>query len=182
MIRFLKYLLHLVLSPGKGWEDISHEGQGPKMIVNEGLYPLLGIASLSAFIVYFYNDEYGLAELLQHAIIIFVQYFISFFIASFLYSIYAVKYVDGAVNEKKNHTLISYSLALLSVITIIGNCLPMELSLVQFLPVYVALVIWKGCRYMAVKEEKTRQYMIFAVISIILPPILLGYLFNLIIP
>lgn len=182
MVRFLKYLLHLVLSPGKGWEDISHDGRDPKSIVSDGLYPLFGVASLSAFVTCFYGEGQGLITLLQQAIIIFVQYFISFFIASFLYSMYVGKYVDGEPNEKKYNTLIAYSLALMSVITIVGNCLPMELSLVQFLPVYVALVIWKGCKYMAVKNEKTGQYMFFAVISIILPPILLGYLFNLIIP
>ncbi len=182
MVKFLKYLLHLVLSPGMGWEDISHEGQNPQMIATDGLYPIFGIASLSIFITYFYNNDYGLVLLLQRAIIIFVQYFISCFIASFMFSMFIGKYVDGELNQKKSLTLIYYSLALLSIITIISNCLPMELSLVQFLPVYVALVIWKGGKYMAVKNDKMGQYMFFAIISIIVPPILLGYLFNIIIP
>lgn len=182
MIGFLKNLFHLVLSPGKGWEDISHEGREPKEIASDGMYPLFGIASLSAFVSFFYNDDCTLIGMLQHAIIIFVQYFIAYFIATFLYSVYAEKFVDGEVNEKKSQTMIAYSLALLSIITIIGNCLPMELSLVQFLPVYVALVIWKGCKYMAVNNERVGQYMFFAIVSVILPPVLLGYMFNLIIP
>lgn len=182
MVRFLKNILHLVLSPGKGWEDISHEGREPKEIASDGMYPLFGIASLSAFVSYFYNDGSSLVGMLQHAIIIFVQYFIAYFIATFLYSIHGGKYVDGEVNEKKYQTMTAYSLSLLSIITVIGNCLPMELSLVQFLPVYVALIMWKGCKYMAVKNESVGQYMLFSIVSVILPPVLLGYMFNMIIP
>ncbi len=182
MIRFLKNILYLVLSPGKGWEDISHEGQDPKEIASNGMYPLFGIASLSAFFSCFYNESNSLVEILQHAIIIFVQYFIAYFIATFLYSIYAGKFIDGEINDKKCQTMIAYSLSLQSIITVIGNSLPMELSLVQFLPVYVALIMWKGSKYMAIKKESVGQYMFFAIVSVILPPVLLGYMFNLIIP
>jgi hypothetical protein len=181
MLKFLKFLFQLIISPTPGWEDISHEGRDAKLFATEGLYPLLGITALSTFITYFFNDS-GLIALLQKAIITFIQYFASYFIAIFLFSVHISKYIDGEPNEKRITTFITFNIAILAIIRIIENCLPIELSIVQFLPVFVAIVMWKGTKYMAVNKNKIGQFMLLSIISIIVTPYLLQALFNFILP
>ncbi len=179
MFRFLKYLFQLIISPGRGWEDISLAGDDKEKVASSGLYPMLGIASLSAFIRYFYDRALSLAEMLQQAIIIYVQYFISYFLAAGIFSFCIGRLVDSEPSEKKYATFIAYGLAACSLITIIRNCLPVELSIVQFLPVYVALILWKGERYMAVKKERSLHFILLSILTVILLPVLIGIIFKL---
>lgn len=179
MLHFLKYLFQLIISPTPGWEDISHDGCNAKRLAVRGLYPLLGIMAMSAFIAYIYNCELSFSALLQNAVITFVEYFITYFIAIFLFSLYISKFIDGEQNEKRNMTFITYNIAILALIRIIDNCMPVELSLIQFLPIYVAIVMWKGMKYMAVNKNKVGQFMLLSILSIILPPYLLSMLFAL---
>ena len=46
MLKFLKNIFQLILSPGNGWEDISHDGEDPKVLAAKGLYPIIGFASI----------------------------------------------------------------------------------------------------------------------------------------
>lgn len=178
MLHFFKHILQLLFSPGNGWEDISHEGRDARRLASEGLYPLLGITALSTFISCFYTSDFDLIRLIQQAIVSFIQFFVTYFFAIFMFSMHLGKYIEGEMNEKRNMTFITYSIALLAFIKIIENCLPIELSLVQFLPVYVAIIMWKGTKYMAVKNDKLGHFMILTIFSIIVPTYLIGYLFD----
>ncbi len=181
MFRFLKYLFQLIISPGRGWEDISAAGDDKEKVAGSGLYPMLAIASLSEFIRYFYDRSLTLVNLLQHAIITYVQYFISYFLALSIFSFFISKLVDGEPSEKKYATMIAYGLGACSLITIIENCLPVELSIVQFLPVYVALILWKGERYLAVRKDREVHFILLSILTVILLPVLIGIIFKLLI-
>jgi hypothetical protein len=181
MLKFLKNIFQLILSPGNGWEDISHDGEDPKVLAAKGLYPIIGFASIMAFAQFFYNEELSLVILLQRAIIIFVQFFVTYFIASLVFASSLRFWVEGTPNEKKYSTVIIYSIAILSLINAVQSCLPVELSLVYFLYLYVAIVIWKAARYLAVKEKFVSYYVVMAIVSILVPPFLIGSLFSLII-
>lgn len=181
MLKFLKHISQLLLSPGNGWEDISHSGDDPKMLISVGLYPILGLAAITAFVQFFYNSDLDLITLLQCAIAIFVKFFVTYFIATSVFSSILRCWVEGEPNEKKYTTVIIYIIAIMSLITILQNCLPIELSLMYFLYVYVALVIWKSTRYLAIKDKYVLHFMIMAIASIILPPFIISTIFNFII-
>ena len=178
MLKFLGLLIQLIISPAKGWEDIAAKGDDPRKICADGFYPLLGITASTVFIRHFYDIDAGLIELVQRAIITFIAYFASYFFASFMFSVFGRSMVEGELNEKKYHTYIIYNLSLLAVISIISNCIPMELSVVQFLPVFVLLVMWMGARYMCIKENSGVKYIFLSTISILLPPYVLEFLFR----
>jgi len=143
---------------------------------------LLGLTACSVFIRRLYDSDLGLVTMIQGAIITFVEYFVTYFLASFLFSIFLGKVIDGELNEKKYHTFAIYNISLLALITIIENCLPTELSIVQFLPVFTIVVMWMGKRYLAVKEEKSFTFIFLASVAILVMPYLLGFLFNMVIP
>lgn len=182
MLKFLTCLIQLIISPAKGWEDIAAVGEDPRRICADGFYPLLGVTACSAFIQRFYIPELGPVALIQDAIITFIEYFVSYFLASFIFSLFGAKVVDGELNEKKYHTFVIYNLSLLALITIVGNCFPMELPIVQFLPIFTIIVMWMGRRYMAVKEEFSFRFIFLSAVAILLSPYLLGYLFRMVLP
>ncbi len=182
MLDFLKYLCQLFVSPGRGWEDISYSGKPYKQLTTEGLYPLLGVAALSVFVGYFYNNEYTLVDLLQQSIITFVKYFVTLYLAGILFTTYVHKMIDGELNDKKNYTFIIYNIALLATYSTIENCLPIQLAFVKFLPLYSAIIIWKGTRYIGVKQDSILEFTILGVAALIVPPYVISWIFNAIIP
>ena len=79
--------------------------------------------------------------------------------------------------EKKQDTFIIYNLSLLAIIQIIENVLPISLSLVQFLPLFILVVIWAGHTYVCVRPQSMLMFMVFAVLTILVPPYAIFYIF-----
>lgn len=75
-----------------------------------------------------------------------------------------------------------YSLGLLSLISLLVNCLPITTVVLFFLPIYVAIIMWKGTTYMEVAHGSEGQFMLVAIPGVIVPPYLIYFLFSLIIP
>lgn len=120
-----------------------------------------------------------IVTVLQKVIISFVQFFVTVFFAKFVFSFVVDKYVDGVPDEKRYTTYIMYGVSLVSLITIIKNIIPIQnIALVDFLPFFIALIMCNGCRYMAVKEKKIGHFMFLTILVVIMPPMLLNYLFN----
>ena len=176
MLKFLRHICQLIMSPGNGWEDISYSGDDPSKLATAGLYPLFALASVSIFVQYFYESNLELVTLLQYAIITFAQFFITYFCAMVIFASTMEKCVEGDLNEKKYITVITYSLAIMSLITFVQNLIPVEISIVYFLYLYIGVVLWKSTRYLAVKENETVRFMVIAVSSILGIPYLLGAL------
>ncbi len=182
MLIFLKSLFQLILSPERGWEDISRDGFEPKQLLEQGMYPLLGITAASYFLNAVYHSDVEISYMVQQAIILFIQYFITFFVAQFVFSSYIHRFITSEVSSKRNDTYIIYGVSLLAVVSLLHNCLPVDLAIINFLPIYVAIVLWRGVRYMAVASEKVGQFMLMSIAAIIVPPYALGVLFDFIIP
>ncbi len=182
MLKYLGYLIQLILSPGKGWDDIALSKLTPKTVASDGFYPLLGLASCSVFVEYFYDSDLTLPVLIENAVITFVSYFISYFIASFMFAVFGKRLIKNEPDEKRYNLFILFSLSILVLIAIVKNCLPMSLSLVEFLPVFVLLVMWTGHRYLNVIDGKEASFTVFCGLSILMPPFVLEYLFKLLLP
>lgn len=164
------------MSPGNGWEDISYAGDDTKQLASTGLYPMFALASVSTFVQYFYENDLEMVTLLQYAIITFVQFFVTYFCAMVIFASTMEQCVEGELNEKKYITIITYSLAIMSLITFVQNLVPVEISIIYFLYLYIGVVLWKSTRYLAVKESETVRFMVIAISSILGIPYLLGAL------
>lgn len=177
MLKFLVCLLQLIISPAKGWDAIADEDVDPRRLCSEGFYPLIGLVACTVFIQYFYNSDFKVAWLLQKAVITFIQYFITYFLASFIFSLFLSKMTEsGEAEEKRYHTFIIYNLALLGIFQMINNCLPVEISIFQFLPFFDIFIIWFGIPYLSIADNKKIMFLILSVVAIMAPPYILGYL------
>ena len=176
---YLKYLCQLILSPGHGWEDIATAGSHPRVTAARGFYPLTAITSLTVFAAKIIHPIMGLQELLTDAIVTFVMYFIGYFIASFVLSVGIGTIVPGRVDERRCQTFALYTMGLLEVISIVGNIVPITMAITWFLPVYVAIVMWKGAWFVNVDKHDAGRLMLLAIPGVLLPPYLLKFLFTL---
>lgn len=182
MWKFLVNLFQLLLSPGHGWEDISASSTDYHRTLSSGFYPLTALTSVSVFVTGIYHDSLTLPQLLTGAIVTFVTYFIGYFISAFILSLFLQPNISGEMNEQRYHTFVINTFGLLELIRIVGNCVPVPLSILFFLPVYVAIIMWKGTRYMGVRPDRTGQFMVLCVCGVLLVPYILSFVFNLIMP
>jgi hypothetical protein len=183
MLSFLRHILQLIISPARGWEDVSHSGQPSAELCRTGFYPLLATAAVSCLIRLFYDgDQATVISVMQDAIITFTAYFATFFIAQFAMTSCMSRLTDKNPTEQKISTFAIYNLSIMVLICIVANLLPIELEILKFLPAYVGFVIWKGVRYLDVNPDKVGQFMFLTVFTIIAPPFLLRFLFYQLIP
>lgn len=183
MLRFLKNILQLIVNPSRGWEDISHDAADTATLCRDGLYPLLAVAALSCVGGFWKLDSTStLVSVIQNGIITFTAYFATMFFAEFIMALTMDKVCDKEPSSRKNSTVVIYSLAILAIITILVNLLPLDLAVLNFLPVYVGFILYKSCRYVSVAADKIGHYMFLTIFTIIVPPYLLTFLFNLIKP
>lgn len=181
MIRYLKIIAQLVLSPAKGWEDVSASMTDPETLLRKLYFPLLFVASLTEFVRLFYHNSGGFLTVLELAIAMFGSFFISFFIARIILSNYSAPFVTGEANNVRIATFVVYGQALLLMIEIIDNLLPTKLTLVKFLPLFVALILYRGNTYMGVNPNAEFRFFCIAVVAVIVVPIALFSLLELII-
>ena len=114
-------------------------------------------------------------------IVTFLVYFVSYFFGVFVLSLFSEPTLEGRYDENRSHIFTLYTLGLLALISLLVNCLPVTKGMLFFLPFYVALVQWKGTKYMEVKPEKTGIFMIIAILGVLMPPYIFYFLFSLII-
>ena len=183
---YLKLLFQLILSPRNGWEDIDKAVLGekarltPSRLLTSGFYPLIAITALSVFMQAILKSHVVFITLFMRAIITFVIYFISYFFSNFVMSVAIEPMVEGEYDEFRCQTFSLFTLGMLAVISIIINCLPITPLVLFFLPCYVALVQWKGCEFMHIRKDRIGQFMMLAILGVLLPPYIFYFVFSLI--
>lgn len=183
MLRFLKNILQLVVNPSRGWEDVSHDAEDPAELCRDGLYPLLAITALSCVGGFWKIDaEPTLVSVIQNAIITFTAYFATMFLATFVMGLTMDKISDKESSPRKNSTVVIYAIAILALINILINVMPLDLAVLKFLPIYVGFILYKSQRYESVAADKTGHYMFLTIFTIIAPPYLMMMLFDVIKP
>lgn len=186
MPSFPQTLINLILAPTRGWEDVAGmSGIDSRRMLVRGLLPLTAAAGLSVFARPLYVSGLTFGMLLISAIVVSVKFFLAYYIALFLFSIFLPPMTQsGFTAETDNRTaaFTALNLALLAIIEILSNLLPVELSIVQFLPVYVAVIIWQGRNFMDIEPSRAGHFILLALLAIIAPVYILGLMFKLFIP
>lgn len=181
MLSYLKYLIQLILSPARGWEDLAEREPAPESMLRLGLYPLLGIAAASELPALFYEQSTGLATVLMHAVVDFGAYFVSIFIARLLFDIYLGRLTETP-DRRHTETLVAMGIGMMVIIRIIDNILPWDLVLMRFLPLYVMLVLYKSSQYMAIPANNEIRYLVLAASACVAVPMIIYYLLFVILP
>lgn len=170
------------MSPRHGWEDISYDDCNLHKLMIGGLIPWLAIVSLTALLPLYYTDNLAVLPALYAVISTFLMFFVGYYLATAAFSFYMPSLTEGASIENHNNTLILYSIGLLATLEILKNTLPVDLAMLNFFPLYVLYIMWKGDLYLKVTALNQGRYVVLSLLSVIAPPYLMQHLFNLILP
>lgn len=178
MGRFLKLLFQLILSPTHGWEDIQASGESPAELAATGFYPLTAVVALSSFAGWFFHSTASLQHQLVGAIITFIMFFLGYFVGTFSLTTFLEAVVGHRVPASRCRVFALFSMSLLELATLINNLVPFTVVITWFIPIYVAVVMWKGAAYLDVLPADSGKMMLVAVPGVLLPPYLIYFLFS----
>lgn len=177
MLHYLKLMLQLVMAPTRGWEDVAAGADTPRRTLLAGLLPLAAIAAATVYLGAFYELHPSFAKLTVAAVVTFLKYAVSYFVAVAIltYSLPRLT-ADGLVNRETVDLFAAYSLGIMAAIGILENLLPMELTLLQFLPIYVVVVICMGRKFLDVDSADIFRFTAVGILSVIVPVYLIDML------
>lgn len=182
LLYYLRDMLQLILAPVKGWEDVSADGYGGRDLLVKGFIPFIALSSLTVLLKLFYSPDATVVVGLQQVVVCFVKYFVSYYLAAFLFTLFLPTCIEGELSMVKVQTFILYGLGLLAMVNIIKNCIPVELALSFMMPIYVLYILWRGLRYMSISFNGVGTFILLIIFALIAPPYGLQYLFNFILP
>lgn len=175
-------MLQLLLSPRRGWEDIAICDTDDAQLLKRGFVPLLILTSVTCLPSLWYHAGATVVGTIENMIGCLVKYIVSYYLASFCFSLYIPSCTGGIMSVSRNNTFLLYTLGLLCVFNMLTNLLPMVPDMLYLFPVYVLFIMWRAITYMEVVFDGVMKFMLLSLISVFLPLFLLQYLFNLIIP
>lgn len=180
MLTFLKYLIQLVLSPVNGWKDLAERDPDPEEMLHKGLFPLLGVSAATEFLSVLYGSD-SLLKVVSTAVTDFGAYFIAVFIARLVLGMSLPKLCDDEPDMRRCYSFINASTGLMVLFQIIDNCLPWNLMLLKFLPLYAVLVISKATDYMGIRKSDDMRFLGIAAGLIVVVPLCIYYFIYLLI-
>ena len=139
-----------------------------QIFLNQFLYPLMGITAIVSFLGHFFNDA-SLPRALQLAIVEFVKFFAGFYALVYVMKIFSTYMLEARIKRFVGYTLALYMLFDISIFVI---RLFIELpSIVDFLPLLLAYVIWNSQRYMEIPDQKNILYVVATTILFLVIPL-----------
>ncbi|MDE6165969.1 MAG: hypothetical protein K2F58_02620 [Muribaculaceae bacterium] len=177
MLHYLKLMLQILMAPQRGWEDVEADGESSRHTLLYGLLPLVSIAAVSVGLSAFYELHPSATRLLVRAIVVFASYTISYFIGVALLTYTLPRICPDSLTDREHIEIFcAYCTGMMAAIGILQNLLPMELTLLQFLPIYVVVVICLGRNFVGVSENYIFRFAAAAITGIIVPVYLIGHL------
>lgn len=175
MRRYLRILLQLFLAPKQGWEDVSADSPDPDELARRGLYPLAAIAAAASFMALVYHSGYSPVSLLIAAVVRFGAYFAGYFITIFALTTCLPTVTAGAsAPSQKNVRLFAVCMmGLMASVGLLRNSLPSDFAIVNFLYVYLAIIMWRAEEFLNIEQGRSVVFVILAIVSVIVPPLLI---------
>ncbi len=161
--------MQLILSPANGWEEVSYDNTEPDVLAADGMYPLMGLAACTAFIQGLYDGPYDVGVVLQRALVDFISLLVTYLMGGALLEHFINNFSTTDVSVKKCRTVAVYMTALLCLVQIVENLVPVEFTVIKFLPALAAIVLWRAKSYLTIDAEKEGLYILFSIGVIIVP-------------
>lgn len=169
----LKHLFLLIVSPGKTWQKMDKVPYATQIFLNQFLYPLMGITAIVSFLGHFFNDA-SLPRALQLAISGICEIFCRLLCSCICNENFFDLHVGDFATRVSYKRFVGYTLALYMLfdISIFVIRLFIELpSIVDFLPLLLAYVIWNSQRYMEIPDQKNILYVVATTILFLVIPL-----------
>ena len=181
MLHLLKYLIQLILSPASGWDDLEHTAPDAEDLTRRGLYPLMVLTAVTEFLAFFLSTPRsswrgGDAGRLRLRHLLCVA-----FIARLIFDLYLGRLCGTKPARERVACLTVCGIGLMVLVQLLCNCMPWNLVLFKFLPVYVILVLYKAIPYIGVRKADAMRFLGLSAAAIVAVPLIIYYLLYLLI-
>lgn len=150
-MKFLGYILHLIIKPSGGWERIGERNYPSTEWLRTGFFPMLAILAISGFAKVFYGGNFTLSNALQYSIMEVVSYFAGLFISrEILIWIATHKITDKEAEAELAEKISIFSIlcmGILVLIEIVKNFVPIESTFFALLPFCIIIPISYSAYY-----------------------------------
>lgn len=173
MWNYFKSLFQLLLSPSRGWEDVSASGSSFEALVRGGYIPLVVITGLTEFIQLAYVHDLTFLGALGEAVAVGGGMFASLYASRLFLDVCLKRYISDKINLYKVGNLCIYLLGLDCYYRIFANLLPASLTFLSFLPLISIIVLFKSIPYMEIEEEKAVNFLILSFTGVVAIPLII---------
>ncbi|MDO4319683.1 MAG: hypothetical protein Q4C34_03830 [Bacteroidales bacterium] len=167
---YIQQIFQLILSPARGWEDISESALPADEVQRRGLYPWLAITSLSEFLRLAYQPALTFWVALESAIAVAGAMFAALYIARIFLDMTLASHVDGTLNVGKVSVLTSYMIGIACLFRIIANAVPASLTLIYILPLISLLIIFRAVPFIGVRSDSPMTFLLLTAVATIIIP------------
>ena len=176
MWHFLKYMIQLLLSPARGWEDVSASIPNPDELQRRGFCPWVGVAAVSELLPWLYNHTEGFLAALESVIAIGAALFASLYVGRLFLGMALPKFIRQEVNPAKLNVFITYLMGINCLFLIFVNAMPASMTFLRLLPLLSVIIIFKSTAYLGIDEENQLSFTGLASVAVIVLPMVLGAL------
>jgi len=175
-----------LISPAKAWKVLSEEPYENKPYLSGFFYPLVGLASLTAFINPFISSDLAMKEKLTEGIQMFIvtfgSAFFGFFIAARLLDWIFVRWFDQPGGKEKAEVFTAYASAPVLAISIITR-LVSEFFFLKIFFLYIFIIIWEAATSLySIDEKKQGSFTGIAGLIILVSPVILEIILKFLLP
>ncbi len=175
MFSYLKFMLQLVLAPSKGWVDVAKAEPDARRMLVWGLLPVSLLTACSVGVSAFWETHFTVGHLILSGVITFAIYMLTYFIAQALLTSLLPRITsDGLIDRERVQLFSQLCVGMMAVIGMIENLLPAEVAILQFLPLFVVVVMYRARGFLGVDPSKTGLMIAFGIVAVILPVFILG--------
>lgn len=180
MLYFLKNILQLILAPHKAWGDIAEDNRQPSWLQERGLYPLMAVMAITAFVHWFYGSEpFSVAKALESALCQFISLFAGVMVGRAVFEGVLPSLSSQQVPLARTATVPIYCIGVLALFQIVTNLCPIWLTLFWFLPALIIIIAWQARGYLNIAGDKVLAYIFTATATLVVLPLLCMFLFSL---
>lgn len=172
MLDLLKNLIQLILSPGNGWADLGKNKVNPETLQTKGLYPLLGVMAMTEFLALIYHHGISFGLVLTCALAALGAYFVTIYIGRLIFEVTLPGITSGYDREKGLMTIIM-GVGLMAFIKIIDNCMPWKSVVLNLLPLYAVLVLYRAHQYLGIRPGAELRYLGISAVALVVVPIVI---------
>lgn len=178
MLNYLKLMLQLVLAPSKGWVDVAKAEPDPLRMLLFGLLPVSVLAGASVGVSVLWDSRVHVSSLIIGGVVTFAVYLLTYFIAQALLTALLPRITeDGLIDRERVSLFAELCVGMMAIIAMIENLLPAEVPILQFLPLFVVVVMYRARGFLGVDQTKVGLMLAFGIIAVILPVYILDHLF-----
>lgn len=174
--------LRVWVTPRAGWKALRQSRISSDRFAATCFYPTLALAAAGAFMALFYHADLSISDIIRKATEIFVSFFLAYFAFNPVAKIFMSKKSRECIDSDFAKCYAAMLLSTLAFFYFLLECVPFMEPAFAFTPLYTIFLAYKGVHTLRIPSQDTTLSLSLICATIIGLPLLLSYIFNLIMP